>query len=210
MMKLKLVNELTEAKKSKKRKKKTQYTIFNTPADILKFVKKRQRGLPCFGGWLNPDAGNVEYNQSMFNNMMGATSDGGSSLGTSIGGGTSNGGLSAAGDAGAGGGMGESLNTNKSNIGKEEKLAREFIRQNKSMINDKLEEFIAYCFTACDERVFHYVLEMLKNSNIEIPKPEEISKIIINNGGFTNLGIVKHYINQKSELDNATNYLSKG
>ena len=63
------------------------------------------------------------------------------------------------------------------------------------MINDKLEEFIAYCFTACDERVFKEILYMLRNSNIEIPEPEKISEIILNNGGWTNSETVNHYIN---------------
>lgn len=112
-------DNLTEAKKSKnknKKKKKIDYTEFNTPAKLKAWAKKRQKGLSPFT-YLNTNAGNVEYNNSMFNQMMGnnnsnSTTD--SAIG-SMPGGISNGGLSsgeAASAAGDGGGMamGESMN----------------------------------------------------------------------------------------------------
>ena len=199
MMKLKLVNELTEAKKSKKRKKKIQYTIFNTPADILKFAKKRQKGLPCFGGWLNPNAGNVEYNQSMFNQMMGSA-DGASSVGVSDGG-ISNGGLSAPAGDGGGMAMGESMHLKEDTNQVIQRLAYNVIEANKDMLDDNLDEFIAYCFSACDERVFNCIVDMLDKSGIEIPNPEHISELVMKGGGFAPTAQVKHYLDQRRKID---------
>lgn len=109
-MRLKLVENievLDEAKKSKnKKKKKIDYTEFNTPAKLKAWAKKRQKGLSPFT-YLNPNAGNVEYNQSMFNQMMGSA-DGASNIGVSDGG-ISNGGLSAPAGDGGGMAMGESM-----------------------------------------------------------------------------------------------------
>lgn len=45
--------------------------VFNSIEDLKKWVKKRQKGLSPFH---NPDAGNVEYNNAVFNHAMGNTS----------------------------------------------------------------------------------------------------------------------------------------
>ena len=45
--------------------------VFNSIEDLKKWVKKRQKGLSPFH---NPDAGNVEYNNAVFNHVMGNTS----------------------------------------------------------------------------------------------------------------------------------------
>lgn len=64
--------------------------VFNSIEDLKKWVKKRQKGLSPF---CNPDAGNVEYNNAVFNHLTGA--DSGESDGLSSG--------ESVGDGGAGG-----------------------------------------------------------------------------------------------------------
>lgn len=102
----------------KKKNKKTDYSIpqskFKTVNDILKFHKKRQKGQ---GSFVTYDVGNMDYNNSLFNKMMGGSGESITSSGTSadgavsFAGGISNGGLSAG--ASTGGGMGESLELNE-------------------------------------------------------------------------------------------------
>ena len=66
--------------------------VFNSIEELKKWVKKRQKGLSPF---CNPDAGNVEYNNAVFNHLTGADNgDFGSD--NSLGG-------ESAGDGGAGG-----------------------------------------------------------------------------------------------------------
>ena len=194
MMKLKLVEDidiLEEAKKHKnKKKKKIDYTEFNTPAKLKAWVKKRQKGLSPFT-YLNPNAGNVEYNNSMFNQMMGSA-DGASSLGVSNGG-VSNGGLSApAGDSG-GMAMGEALSSNMD----EEKnyieiSSSSYLRQYKHLLDDHLDEFIAELYKFCDEKVYLNIINMLKEADIELPDPQQVLDRMIE------LGYVKDA--QKSTL----------
>lgn len=43
--------------------------VFNSIEELKKWVKKRQKGLSPF---CNPDAGNVEYNNAVFNHLTGA------------------------------------------------------------------------------------------------------------------------------------------
>ena len=142
--------ELEEAKKpKKKRKSQTQNNpVFKDINDLLRWTKKRQKGLPYFGGWLNPNAGNVEYNNDMFNHLTGA--DGGdfgsiSGSGNELGApaiGSDMG--SFGGDAGisAGGGMGESFNMEekvKNNSTQEEMPpnVKLFIEENIDLIEDE-------------------------------------------------------------------------
>ena len=177
MMKLKLVENievLDEAKKSKnkKKKKKIDYTEFNTPAKLKAWAKKRQKGLSPFT-YLNPNAGNVEYNQSMFNQMMGSA-DGASSLGVSNGG-ISNGGLSAPAGDGSGMAMGEALSSNTD----EEKnyieiSSSSYLRQYKNLLDDHLDEFIAELYKFCDEKVYLNIINMLKEADIELPNPQQV------------------------------------
>ena len=136
-------NELTEAKKRKK--KKISHTnpgeaIFKSVNDMKKWVKKRQKGLSPFC-YLNPNAGNVPLGNSIFNSMF--SSDGSSGVGTSEGG-ISNGGVSV-GSGDAGGGMGESFNPDlKLKLHYTKSLSdyltsteQEFIRNNMDLIDSE-------------------------------------------------------------------------
>ena len=187
---------LQEAKKSKnknRKKKKIDYTEFNTPAKLKAWVKKRQKGLSPFT-YLNPNAGNVEYNNSMFNQMMGSA-DGASNVGVSDGG-ISNGGVSAPAGDGGGMAMGEAFEQNTI-----QRLAINVIEANKNLLDDKLDQFVAYCFNACDERVFNCILNMLDESGIEIPNPERISELVMKDGGFAPTAQIKHYLDQQRKID---------
>ena len=140
--------KLEEAKKSKKkRKSQTQNNpVFKDINDIMKWVKKRQKGLSPFS-YLNPNAGNVEYNNDMFNHLTGA--DGGdfgsiSGSGNELGApaiGSDMG--SFGGDAGvsAGGGMGESFKIEKvKNNSTQEEMSpnvKLFIEENIDLIEDE-------------------------------------------------------------------------
>lgn len=139
--------ELEEAKKSKKKKKKSQTQntpVFKDINDLLRWTKKRQKGLPCFGGWLNPNAGNVEYNNDMFNHLTGADggdfgsiSGSGNELGApAIGSDMGSFGGDAGGGISSGGGMGESFNTSKNEVEVFPKVQK-FISNHKELINDE-------------------------------------------------------------------------
>lgn len=75
-MKFRLVEEFTslEESKKKKRKKPQQYPVFTSIEDLKKWIKERQDGISPFG-YINTNAGNVEYNNNAFNHLTGA--DGG-------------------------------------------------------------------------------------------------------------------------------------
>lgn len=95
-------SSILESKKRKKSGKKKKSKMQNSPVfssidDLLKWVKKRQKGLPALST-LNPNAGNVEYNCAFFNHAMG--SDGGST--SAMQGALSSGGSEGVGDAGGG------------------------------------------------------------------------------------------------------------
>lgn len=142
----KIEEPLIEAKKSKKkRKNQTQNTpVFKDINDLLRWTKKRQKGLPCFGGWLNPNAGNVEYNNDMFNHLTGADggdfgsiSGSGNELGApAIGSDMGSFGGDAGGGISSGGGMGESFNTSKNEVEVFPKVQK-FISNHKKLINDE-------------------------------------------------------------------------
>lgn len=82
-----------------------------------------------------------------------------------------------------------------------QQLAYNVIEANKDMLDDKLDQFIAYCFNACDERVFNCILNMLDKSGIEIPNPERISELVMKNGGFAPTAQIKHYLDQQRKID---------
>lgn len=82
-----------------------------------------------------------------------------------------------------------------------QQLAYNVIEANKDLLDDKLDQFIAYCFNACDERVFNCILNMLDDSGIEIPNPEHISELILKDGGFAPTAQIKHYLNQNRKID---------
>lgn len=103
-------NNLTEAKKKRKKKKISQVNpgeaIFKSVKDLQKWVKKRQKG---WGSFVHIDnCGNMDYNNDMFNKMNGAdnSSSSGSDISTDVGGGASEG-------VSTGAGMGESLKLNE-------------------------------------------------------------------------------------------------
>ena len=137
--------EIVEAKKSKKkRKNQTQNTpIFKDANDIMKWVRKRQKGLSPFS-YLNPNAGNVEYNTDMFNHMTGADggdfgslSGSGNQLGApAIGSDMGSFGGDAGGGISSGGGMGESFDTSKNKLEVSPKVQK-FISKYKELINDE-------------------------------------------------------------------------
>lgn len=83
-----------------------------------------------------------------------------------------------------------------------QQLAYNVIEANKNLLDDKLDQFVAYCFNACDERVFNCILNMLDESGIEIPNPEHISELVMKNGGFAPTAQIKHYLDQQAIIDN--------
>ena len=82
-----------------------------------------------------------------------------------------------------------------------QQLAYNVIEAKKDMLDDKLDQFIAYCFNACDERVFNCILNMLNDSGIEIPNPEHISELVMKDGGFAPTAQIKHYLDQRRKID---------
>ena len=82
-----------------------------------------------------------------------------------------------------------------------QQLAYNVIEAKKDMQDDKLDQFVAYCFNACDERVFNCILNMLDESGIEIPNPEHISELVMKNGGFAPTAQIKHYLDQHRKID---------
>ena len=82
-----------------------------------------------------------------------------------------------------------------------QQLAYNVIEANKDMLDDKLDHFVAYCFNACDERVFNWILNMLDESGIEIPNPEHISELVMKDGGFAPIAQIKHYLDQHRKID---------
>lgn len=82
-----------------------------------------------------------------------------------------------------------------------QQLAYNVIEANKDMLDDKLDQFVAYCFNACDERVFNCILNMLDESGIEIPNPERIADLVMKEGGFAPTAQVKYYLNQRRKID---------
>ena len=187
-MKLKLVEDidiLEEAKKSKnknRKKKKIDYTEFNTPAKLKAWVKKRQKGLSPFT-YLNPNAGNVEYNNSMFNQMMGSA-DGGSSVGVSDGG-ISNGGVSAPAGGGGGMAMGEALSHDDAEKRYIENGSKAFLEQYKDLLNERLDKFIGEMFHIADAKVYLNIIKMLHDSDIELPTAQQVLDAMIEMGYAT-------------------------
>ena len=181
-MKLKLVEDidiLEEAKKSKnknRKKKKIDYTEFNTPAKLNAWVKKRQKGLSPFT-YLNPNAGNVEYNNSMFNQMMGSA-DGASSVGVSDGG-ISNGGLSAPAGDGGGMAMGEALQPTDAQKRYIEIGSKAFLEQYKDILDDHLDKFIGELFKIADEEVYLNIIKMLEEAEVELPTAQQVIDAMI-------------------------------
>lgn len=82
-----------------------------------------------------------------------------------------------------------------------QRLAYNVIEANKNLLDDKLDQFIAYCFNACDERVFKCIVDMLDKSGIELPNPEHISELIMKDGGVAPTALVKHYLDQQRKID---------
>lgn len=112
----KLFEGKSKSKKGKKKNKKSKMQnspVFSSINDLLKWVKKRQKGLPALSTF-NPNAGNVEYNCAFFNHAMG--SDGGSmsAMQGALSSGGGDAGVSSGGDAG--GGMGECLHNTQKEI----------------------------------------------------------------------------------------------
>ena len=82
-----------------------------------------------------------------------------------------------------------------------QQLAYNVIEANKDMLDDKLDQFLAYCFSACDERVFNCILDMLNESGISIPNPEHISELIMTGGRVDLTAQAKHYLDQRRKID---------
>lgn len=82
-----------------------------------------------------------------------------------------------------------------------QQLAYNVIEANKDMLDDKLDQFVAYCFTACDERVFNHILNMLADSGVDIPNPEHISELIMKGGRVDLTAQAKQYLNQQRKID---------
>lgn len=184
MMKLKLVEDidiLEEARKSKKkRKKQTQSNlVFKSVDDLKKWVKKRQKGLSPFT-YLNPDAGNVEYNQSIFNQMMGSA-DGASSAGVSDGG-ISNGGLSAPTSDGGGMAMGEALDWDTGEQRYIETSSLDLIETYRDLLNEHLDKFISELFRRADYKVYLNIIKMLKEAKVELPTAQQVFDAMIEMG----------------------------
>lgn len=174
---------LEEAKKHKnKKKKKIDYTEFNTPAKLKAWVKKRQKGLSPFT-YLNPNAGNVEYNQSIFNQMMGSA-DGASSLGVSNGG-ISNGGLSAPAGDGGGMAMGEALDWDNGEKRYIETSSLDLIEMYRNLLDEHLDKFIGELFHVADAKVYLNIIKMLRESDIELPTAQQVLDAMIEMGYAT-------------------------
>lgn len=89
-MKFRVVEEFSHLEENK-RKKKSSPQVFNSIDELKRWVKERQKGLSPFC-YLNPDAGNVEYNNDAFNHLTGADNGDFGSLsnsGNTLGGGES-------------------------------------------------------------------------------------------------------------------------
>ena len=185
-------DNLTEAKKSKKKKRrKLDHTEFNTPAKLKAWAKKRQKGLSPFT-YLNTNAGNVEYNNSMFNQMMGNNNSNSStdSVIGSMPGGISNGGLSsgeAASTAGDGGGMamGEALSHDDAKKRYIENGSKAFLEQYKDLLDDHLDKFIGELFKIADVKVYLNLIKMLKEADIELPTAQQVLDAMIEMGYVT-------------------------
>ena len=201
-----LDEQLNEAKKRKKKKSQTQNTpVFKDINDLLRWTKKRQKGLPCFGGWLNPNAGNVEYNNDFFNHVTGADNgDFGSLSGSGNELGAPAGGIGDGADASMGGGMGESYNTNKSKehfrnifvLEEDIPIVHKFIEDYKDSLNDNLPLVVASAIARLDTiDQFEYLLHMLYEANVQIPSRKEVSNFLADAKWDLDSPWIKRYLN---------------
>ena len=162
-------DKLMEARKKNKQKK-TDYTLpqskFKTVSDIMKWTKKRQKGL---GAFVTYDVGNMDYNASLFNRMMGsgdAITSGGTSADAAA---TSSGSMM------SGGGMGESFSLNIADADSRKTLteARElsarpdvqkFLENNIELLEKDPEGFITHALI--DLASYHNTLDRIDLSNL--------------------------------------------